>query len=540
MPSLDVDWALPPPLREATHPDRARARAMATFNLLAVVVVFGALVHRLVDPAVAGLSLVPVGVGLGVAVALMAALRAGVPLDLLAWALVVSVDVLLLADALHWGGLRGAGIAGLVSTPVLAAAVLAPEAALTAGVLGIGVIGLAAALGPEFNPAPPALDDLGRHADAVLTSALLLGAAGLATWRGRHLEGLQTRLAAEESRLAAAVAATHAGVFEWRQRGGIVETNARFDTLFPDPNALAGLDEPSRAELDRELAALAMGRTLSLEFDLHGPDGVRGRIHFDLLGVGGARGPGAVGVVHDVSEAWRMANLREEFVAVVGHELRTPLTSIRGALALLREVGGPLGTDREEAHAQLMRIADDNTRRLDRLIDDLLDVQQLDAGTFPIRLEPVPLERVLVEVVEQSLEYAATCGTPVRVEGVGKDLWVRADRRRLLQVLGKLVTNACKWSRRGSEVVVLITPVGAQVRLTVIDRGTGVPDAFRPHIFTRFAQAGTGAARPVGGAGLGLYIARAVTERMGGHIDFRSQPGVGSEFWVELPAVTAE
>jgi signal transduction histidine kinase len=116
---------------------------------------------------------------------------------------------------------------------------------------------------------------------------------------------------------------------------------------------------------------------------------------------------------------------------------------------------------------------------------------------------------------------------------------VRADRKRLLQVMTNLLSNAAKFSPEGAVVEISTEDVGANVRVAIHDRGSGIPDAFRQRIFGRFTQADSTATRQKGGSGLGLAISKRLIELMRGHIGFDNRPGGGSTFWFELPRHTA-
>ena len=112
---------------------------------------------------------------------------------------------------------------------------------------------------------------------------------------------------------------------------------------------------------------------------------------------------------------------------------------------------------------------------------------------------------------------------------------VQADRKRILQVLTNLISNAAKFAPDGSAVELEVNEVGNGIRISVQDRGPGIPEDFRARMFTRFSQADTAAARQKGGTGLGLAISKHLMELMNGHIDYEDRPGGGSTFWVELP-----
>jgi len=233
----------------------------------------------------------------------------------------------------------------------------------------------------------------------------------------------------------------------------------------------------------------------------------------------------------DKEVAEKTARLKDEFIATVSHELRTPLTSMTASLALL-------ATDSEfksePAAEQLVAIAYDNCRRLGRLVNDILDFEKLEAGMVPFDIRPVDLASVLELVVESSRTLARQAGVSLVLKGAS-DCTVRADPDRLTQVFTNLLSNAVKFSPAGSDVLVLIDRVGADVRVSFRDHGPGVPQDFQPRLFEKFAQSADGAQK--GGAGLGLSIAREIVERLGGRISYASAPDGGAIFHVALPVM---
>jgi signal transduction histidine kinase len=244
-------------------------------------------------------------------------------------------------------------------------------------------------------------------------------------------------------------------------------------------------------------------------------------------------------VARDVTEAKRLEaerreveRMKNEFVSTVSHELRTPLTSIRGALGLLS--GGLAGPLPDEA-AEMIGIAHRNSERLIRLVGDILDLEKMESGGLDFHLEPVELGPLLRQSAEAHRGYAEEYG--VRVETVLEAPGARAvvDADRLLQVLANLLSNALKFSPRGEAVTLRLERAGRALRVSVKDRGPGIPEAFQARLFQRFAQADASDSRRRGGTGLGLSIARAMVERMGGTLGFTTAEGAGTTFWFELP-----
>lgn len=252
-------------------------------------------------------------------------------------------------------------------------------------------------------------------------------------------------------------------------------------------------------------------------------------------------------IVHDpessverlVYEAQKEAALKSEldeilvtFVSNVTHELRTPLTCIKGYAETLLE--GAL-EDRDLARRWLQVIGEE-AERLERLINDLLDVSMMEAQQVEFHFEPTDLVHLAQRTAEVLMPHASKSGVTLAVRGTDALPLVQADRDRLSQVLLNLVDNAVKYSPPGSEVTLRLGP-GAPgwVFLEVLDRGTGIPAGQLSRIFERFYRVEKGRGARHGGRGLGLAIAKRIVEAHGGDLSVESQMGSGSVFRLDLP-----
>lgn len=242
-------------------------------------------------------------------------------------------------------------------------------------------------------------------------------------------------------------------------------------------------------------------------------------------------GTHVVAVVRDISERRRIEQLKDEFVSTVSHELRTPLTSIAGSLGLL--AGGAAGPLPEKA-ARLIQIAQANSQRLVRLINDILDIEKIESGKLRLEMAPLDLREVAARAIEGVRGYADELGVVLSL-AEGEAAPVRGDADRLIQVVTNLLSNASKFSPRGGEVRITVDPETRLARLSVADQGPGIPDSFRSRIFSKFAQADGSDTRAKGGTGLGLAIAREIAERHGGRLWFESAEGEGATFYLDLP-----
>ena len=225
---------------------------------------------------------------------------------------------------------------------------------------------------------------------------------------------------------------------------------------------------------------------------------------------------------------------KTEFVATVSHELRTPLTSIRGSLALID--GGIAGVLPDRAR-DLVDMAKRNTERLINIVNDVLDVQKIEAGGMEFKLEALDLSQLLRTAIEANRAYAEGLGVTLTLaDAPPGPCPAVGDAGRLLQVMGNLISNASKFSPSGAAVEVSLARRGHKWRIAVADRGRGIPPGFRRRIFEKFVQVDSSDTRAVGGTGLGLSIVKAIVESHGGHIAFCVRPQGGTIFFFTLPA----
>jgi PAS domain S-box-containing protein len=235
--------------------------------------------------------------------------------------------------------------------------------------------------------------------------------------------------------------------------------------------------------------------------------------------------------IRDISERKRVERMKDEFISTVSHELRTPLTSIRGSLGLL--TGGAAGEFSPMAKG-LLDIANANCERLVRMISGILDIEKIESGNMQFDMTRQPLLPLVRQAIDATQGYAEQFNVNLTLWAPARDILVTVDRDRMTQVVVNLLSNAVKFSPAGANVEVRIHAKPDKVRLSVVDHGVGVPEKFREHIFQKFAQADASDSRQKGGTGLGLSICKSIVEEHGGRIDFESEVGVGSEFYVDL------
>ena len=235
----------------------------------------------------------------------------------------------------------------------------------------------------------------------------------------------------------------------------------------------------------------------------------------------------------DITQQLEADRLKQEFTSTLSHELRTPLTSIIGSLQLVN--AGVLG-DLNPDQAELTEVAERNGQRLLDLINDILDIEKIESGKLTLFPEPMPMDELVNESMKLNQGFADRYNVRLAATGLAPQIMVNADRKRLLQVMTNLISNAAKFSPAGGTVdIEMRQPNDKVVVVAVGDRGTGIPEDFRNRIFGRFAQADSADTRAKGGTGLGLAICKRLIEMMNGTIGFSDREGGGTNFWFELP-----
>lgn len=242
---------------------------------------------------------------------------------------------------------------------------------------------------------------------------------------------------------------------------------------------------------------------------------------------------GAVVVFRDITERHAAEVAKSQFLATISHELRTPLTSIIGSLGLVKHASeGPLPAK----VTSILQVAERNSHRLKVLVDDFLDFEKLTSCDFQLEVHQIDLAQMIKESLALSQAYSEKFGVTLKATGVDFPTYSYGDETRLLQVMDNLVSNATKFSHRGGVVEISLEKDDSATRISVKDRGVGVPLEAQEKLFGRFVQADSTDTRAHGGTGLGLSIAKAIVEQHGGKMGFFSIPGEGSTFYFEIPS----
>ncbi len=235
--------------------------------------------------------------------------------------------------------------------------------------------------------------------------------------------------------------------------------------------------------------------------------------------------------VQDVTERQEMERLKREFVSMVSHDLRTPLTAVQGTLDLLDE--DTYGEITEQGHKRV-KVAGESIDRLINLINDLLDIEKMEAGKMRLEAKACSLKKIINQSVESVRTIAENAGVILEWKDT-VDNYVFADEDRVVQVLVNLLSNAVKFSAAAAIVKVETQENGNMISVSVIDQGRGIPAEYVNSLFERFKQVKASDGARKKGTGLGLAISRAIVESHGGKIQVTSEPGVGSTFSFTLP-----
>jgi PAS domain S-box-containing protein len=241
---------------------------------------------------------------------------------------------------------------------------------------------------------------------------------------------------------------------------------------------------------------------------------------------------GRLFVFQDITKERELDRMKSEFVSSVSHELRTPLTSIHGSLGLI--YGGVVGEISAKVKP-LVEIAYKNSERLIRLINDILDIEKIETGKISFEYKPVELMPLLEQAIEFNKSYGEQFGVHYNLQSSLPGVKVNVDCDRFIQVITNLLSNAAKFSNPKDQVEILVEQLEKEIKISITDHGIGIPKEFRKRIFQRFEQADSSNIKKKEGTGLGLSICKAIVEKMGGQIDYKSKLNFGTTFYFTLP-----
>ena len=251
---------------------------------------------------------------------------------------------------------------------------------------------------------------------------------------------------------------------------------------------------------------------------------------------------GLVCVLHDVTSQQKEEQERKEFVSNVSHELRTPLTSVKSYVEALSD-GAWQG---KEIAPQFLKVVQDETERMIRMINDLLSLSRMDAGTTKLNLEYVNINELFnyilnrFDMIIKKEEDPKKKKYTIERFFTKKDLWVEIDTDKFTQVIDNIMNNAIKYSPDGGVITARLLETHNHVIMSISDQGLGIPRKDLSHIFDRFFRVDKARSRKQGGTGLGLAISKEVVNMLGGQIWVDSVEGKGSTFYISLPYVPYE
>jgi two-component system, OmpR family, phosphate regulon sensor histidine kinase PhoR len=242
--------------------------------------------------------------------------------------------------------------------------------------------------------------------------------------------------------------------------------------------------------------------------------------------------------LQDRSEAHASEQMRVDFVANASHELRTPLATLIGFSETLQD--DEAASDKA-TRGRFLKIMEDEARRMQQLVDDLISLSRIEAERFSVPREPVPLLPLVEEVTKSCGRLIEQKQSQIVVEQQNGEPVVAGDRAQLLQLIQNLLVNALKYGRPGGDVTVRFEAAGPEmIRMSVIDKGEGIAPEHLPRLTERFYRIDPGRSRSMGGTGLGLAIVKHIVGRHRGRLDIASKQGEGSRFTVYLPALSSK
>ncbi|MEO8910405.1 MAG: ATP-binding protein [Gemmatimonadaceae bacterium] len=364
------------------------------------------------------------------------------------------------------------------------------------------------------HPALSAPGEVGDLADAIYRLA-------------EQLEGRISALAAEQSILSALVETLNEGVIAISPAHEVVRINETGRRLLSIDRPLpVGTDYLPREATLRSAIALALNGTATE------PEEVLIGGNTLSLTARPLVGGGAVVALFDLTLIRRLEAVRRDFVANVSHELRTPLTIVGGFAETLQDPDTP-----PEKRVEFARTIYSNTQRMQRIVDELLDLSRIESGHWKPRPQPVRVGEVATELLGRVAAAASQKGIALETKVDEGAAVIYADRTALEQILLNLVENSIRHTGSGGRITIATEPAPNGVVVTVTDSGTGIPPEHLPRIFERFYRADSGRSREAGGTGLGLAIVKHLVEAHGGSVSADSIMGSGATIRIFFPEI---
>ncbi|MEP6551209.1 MAG: ATP-binding protein, partial [Gemmatimonadales bacterium] len=410
---------------------------------------------------------------------------------------------------------RGVLAAGLIS--FLLAAILAAlfSRSVSKPIIDLRDVARSLAAGERKRyPALAAPGEVGDLADAIHRLA-------------EQLEARLSALAAEQSILTALVETLNEGVIAISPAHEVVRINETGRRLLAIDSALPfGIDFLPRESTLRSAILMALKGTPTEPEEVVIADKTLSLTARPLVN------GGAVVAMFDLTPIRKLEAVRRDFVANVSHELRTPLTIVGGFAETLQDSDVPPDKRTEFARAIFA-----NTQRMQRIVDELLDLSRIESGHWKPRPQPVRIAELAAEVLGRiaAAAKAKAITLDIRVEPGGGAEVIQADQTALEQILFNLTENAIRHTSQGGRITIQTTREANGIALSVSDTGSGIPSEHLPRIFERFYRADSGRSREAGGTGLGLAIVRHLVEAHGGTVSAESVVGAGTTIRILFP-----
>ena len=277
------------------------------------------------------------------------------------------------------------------------------------------------------------------------------------------------------------------------------------------------------------LNACARNKTSDLHLKYLGNGTRRFDVHIAPIDIEGK--PSAIGFFYDVTQIHRLETVRQEFLSNISHELRTPLTSILAFVETLEDGG----LEDAENNRHFLSVIRRNGERMRDLIADILELSQIESGNIELKRKEIKLNSAVDEVLMSVSSMAASREITLN-NYIEPSAAVRADRKRLDQMLTNLVDNAIRFNRRGGSVTLSYGRAGDNHNIYVADTGEGIVPEQMHRIFERFYRVDRARSRDIGGTGLGLAIVKHLARLHGGEVTVESELSVGTKFTISLPA----
>jgi two-component system, chemotaxis family, CheB/CheR fusion protein len=337
----------------------------------------------------------------------------------------------------------------------------------------------------------------------------------------------------ERSRLSAVIASMADAVLVVDVRGREVLTNSAF-AMFMKSSHLRIEDHEGRPVPEDNTPTVRAARGESFTMDFRMRDGDGKQRWFEAIGrpvqpESGSRHE-SVFIIRDTTER-SLRRLQDEFLSIASHELRTPLTVLHGYLQVLRRTLQPRADD--EALTRYVELSLGQSRRLQLLVKDLLDVGRLQTGKLRLDFDLVDVAQLVRNMCETGLLLAPD--HPIHVDADDQPLYVKGDAPRLEEAIQNLLTNAATYSPEGAQIDVWLSTVKGDVEIRVIDQGKGIPTEDLPLVFSKFFTVSGPDRATSKGLGLGLFIAQELISAHGGSISAESNPGQGATLTIRLP-----